>query len=77
MRGDGGIRAGDEITTFMSDKLATVTRAGSPYRSNLGDRRQSIRALGINGTVYYGTAYLSSGDYVRLRPIKKQSERRS
>lgn len=70
MRGVDELRAGDKITTWMGDKLATVTRVGDPWRDNFGGRRQHVRCLGINGAVYSGTAYLSSGDYVRLRPMK-------
>jgi hypothetical protein len=61
--------SGDELTTWMGDRLLTVTTAGDVWTSNMGDRRQSLRALGIDGRVYAGTAYLSAGDYVRLRPI--------
>lgn len=61
--------SGDELTTWMEDRLLTVTTAGDVWTSNMGDRRQSLRALGINGRVYAGVAYLDAGDYVRLRPI--------
>jgi len=68
----GGTRAwaGDKVGTAAGDKLGVVTTAREPWRSNMGDVRQSVRVLGINGAVYGGTAYVSAGDLVRLRPIK-------
>lgn len=62
--------SGDQLTTWMGDRLLTVTTAGDVWRSNFGDRRQCMRALGINGRVYAGVAYLSAGDYVRLQPVR-------
>lgn len=61
---------GYHITTWTGDLLATVQTVGIPYTSNMGDRRQSFRARGINGATYSGTAFLSAGDYVRMRPVK-------
>ena len=61
---------GDRITTWTGDDLARVIHKGEPYRSGFRDRRQNFRALGINGVTYAGTAYLSAGDYVRMRPVK-------
>jgi hypothetical protein len=61
---------GDKIGTWMGDRLATVTEAREPFHDNLGGIRQNFRAKGINGATYAGTAYLSSGDYVRMRPVK-------
>lgn len=66
----GEVRIGAHITTWMGDKLATVIDRGGVWTSNMGDRRQSFRAKGINGATYSGTAYLSSGDYVRMRKVK-------
>jgi hypothetical protein len=54
----------------MGDVLATVTEVFEPFRDNFDGVRQNFRALGINGAVYSGTAYLSAGDYVRMRPVK-------
>ncbi len=65
---------GDWLTTWMGDKLATVYWTGDPFRSSFGDRRQNFRALGINGATYYGTAYLSAGDYVRMRPMQSRGD---
>ena len=61
---------GDKVGTAAGDKLGVVTRTGRPWRSNMGDVRQSVRVLGINGAVYGGTAYVSASGLVRLRPIK-------
>lgn len=58
------------IVTWMGDDLARVTSRGDVYRSNFGDRRQSFRALAINGETYSGVAYLDAGDYVRMRKVK-------
>lgn len=61
---------GRRITTWMNDDLAAVIEAGDTFRSAFGDTRQNFRALGINGVTYAGTAYLSAGDYVRMRAVK-------
>lgn len=61
---------GDSITTWTGDKLARVIESREPFHDNLGGIRQNFRALGINGATYFGTAYLSAGDYVRMRPVK-------
>jgi hypothetical protein len=62
--------AGDTITTWTGDELATMTWTGDPFYSSFSDRRQNFRAKGINGVTYSGTAYLTAGDYVRMRPVK-------
>ncbi len=69
---DGRLYWGDKLTTWMGDELATVSWAGEPYRCTFGDRRQNFRARGINGADYFGTAYVSSGDYVRMRPMARK-----
>ncbi len=69
--GDRLTRA-DKLTTWMGDELATVSWAGDVYRCAFGDRRQNFRARGINGADYFGTAYVSSGDYVRMRPMARK-----
>lgn len=67
----GYLRAYDKISTWMGDKLARVITSNPTFVSNMGDRRQNFRALSIDGeTVYSGTAYLSTGDYVRMRKVK-------
>jgi hypothetical protein len=62
---------GDKIGTWMGDELAKVREAFDPFRDNFGGIRQNFRALSIDReTVYSGTAYLSAGDYVRMRKVK-------
>lgn len=61
---------GDTLTTWTGDVLAEMTWTGDPFYSSFHDRRQNFRARGINGVVYSGTAYLSAGDYARMRPVK-------
>jgi hypothetical protein len=61
---------GDHIQNWMSDQLGTVVWSGDPYHCNMGDIRQNFRCQAINGLTYSGTAYLSAGDYVRMRAIK-------
>lgn len=63
---------GDKITTWTGETLATLLWAGDRFRSSFGDERQNFRALGINGATYSGTAYLSAGDYVRMRATRGQ-----
>jgi hypothetical protein len=57
------------LTGFMGNTLARVISLGSPYRSNMGDKRQHVRVLAINGVEYSGTIY---GTYARLRMAKTQ-----
>lgn len=66
------MRAGvDSITTWTGDELAAVIHAGEEYVSGFGDRRQNFRARSIDGrTIYSGTAFLSAGDYVRMRKVR-------
>jgi hypothetical protein len=73
------VHTGDEVATWVGDRLAVVVWSGEPYSSGFGPfggmgRRQSFRALGIDGGVYSGTAYLSNGDYVRMRRIRTRVE---
>lgn len=58
-------------TTWTGQKLGNV-KFGTPYTSNFGDRRQPIDIIAINGKIYYGTYYKSSGSYARIKE-KKQS----
>lgn len=62
--------ADDLITTWMGDELAKIVWTGNVFGSGFGDRRQNFRALGVNGVTYSGTAYLTAGDYVRMRKVK-------
>jgi hypothetical protein len=52
------------VTGFMGNSLATITALGRAWRSNMGDTRQTFRAVGHNGLRYFGTIY---GTYCRLR----------
>lgn len=61
---------GSHITNWTGRELARIVHRGSVYRSNMGDRRCSFRAIGSNGLTYSGTAYIDAGDYVRMRAIK-------
>lgn len=64
------LHRGDRITTWTGEGLGTVKWSGDPFRDNFDGIRQNFRALGINGITYSGTAYLSAGDYVRMREVK-------
>lgn len=62
-----------EITTWMGDTLARVRWVGNAYLMPAFGRpskRRNFRAMGIDGREYAGTMFLSSGTYVRMRPIK-------
>jgi hypothetical protein len=67
--GRGNLARGTLITTWTGDPLGRVLEAGEPYVSNFGDRRQSFRMLSAGMCSYSGTAYLSAGDYVRMRKV--------
>ena len=58
------------ITNWTGQNLARIIECGAVYRSNIGDRRQNFRCKGTNGVTYSGTAYIDSGDYVRMRAVK-------
>lgn len=60
------------IQTWMSDKLG-VLLPGKVWRDNTGTKRMSIDVIGTNGVFYYGTYYLGSGDYCRIKAYKNQS----
>lgn len=45
---------------------------GKPYRDNFGGTRRSVHVR-IAGCEYSGTAFVSAGDYCRLRRIKGRS----
>lgn len=59
-----------EICTWMGTMLGTIVSWGKPWRSNMGDMRQSIKVRGTNGRDYYGTYFCSAGDYARLTLCK-------
>lgn len=66
---DGGSvqRGPARVTTWIGDPLGRVVWVGHEWTSNMGDKRQAIRVLSINGDVYHGTLY---GTYCRLRRVR-------
>jgi hypothetical protein len=62
------------VTTFMGDLLATITERGPKYKipafGGFPSERRNFRARGIDGHIYAGVAYVSSGDYCRMRRVK-------
>lgn len=57
------------VTTWTGDILGHGTM-GAEYRSNMGDKRRSIRFRAITGDTYAGTYYYGAGDYARVRKVK-------
>lgn len=68
IQGRGAI--GHWVTNWTGRQLARIVWRGDSYKGPLGDKRFNFRAVGTNGKVYAGTAYVSSGEYVRLRAVK-------
>jgi hypothetical protein len=64
---------GDNVITFMGDKLGTIVSVSAPWQSNLGDKRRMVTVQAINGLTYRGIAQLSAGNYVRLHAIDKSN----
>ena len=62
---------GKAAVTWMGDTLGSVW-FGKEYKSNLGDRRVSIRCDAINGCRYHGTYYKGTGDYARVKRCKSK-----
>lgn len=60
------------ITGFMGQTLAKVEYYSLPKVSNMGDKRVFFSAMGINGVRYHGIAYITNGNYCRMRAYKKQ-----
>jgi hypothetical protein len=60
------------LTTWTGETLAKITHVGRVYRSAFGDKRQSFWARALNGVLYHGTAYLTAGDYARIKIAKNQ-----
>lgn len=70
--GKDAAKVGDRIANFLGDKLGVISWAGSWYHVNgFGTRstRQNVRVTAINGLVYSGVYFVSSGDYVRLKVV--------
>lgn len=63
-----GVRTGGIglATTWMGDKLGDV-RFGRQWTDNFRGKRVSLKLYAINGKLYHGTYYKSSGDYARIR----------
>lgn len=57
-------------TVWTGEPLGYGT-AGKVYRDNFGGKRRPVWVR-IAGVDYSGTAFVSSGDYARLRKMKKQ-----
>lgn len=57
--------------TWMGDKLGRVY-PGKKYRDNFGGVRMSIVVYGTNKMKYYGTYYMSSGNYARIKAYSHQ-----
>ena len=58
------------LITWTGDILGYV-KCGKKWFDNFRGERQSITVRGINGCDYYGTAFISSGDYCRITMTKK------
>ena len=66
----------NRIVTWVGDTLATVVWSGAPYRGGFDSVRVNFTARGIDGRLWHGTYYKSSGSYVRMRPAKGKSHAR-
>ena len=55
--------------TLTGDILGSVS-FGSEFRSNMGDKRQSVTIKAINGKTYSGTYFKSAGNYARIKAYK-------
>jgi len=56
-------------TTWTGETLGQVS-FGREYRDNFGGKRVPIMVRAVNGRVYHGTYFKSSGDYARIRVQK-------
>jgi hypothetical protein len=61
-----------KATTWTGDVLGHVF-FGREWRDNFGGRRVPITISAINGRVYHGTYFKSSGDFARIRQSKKKA----
>lgn len=55
------------VTNWTGIIFGEIIHRGANWRSNFGDRRESIRMRGTNGHTYAGTIYET---YIRLRRIQ-------
>lgn len=58
----------NEIGTWTGEKLGTAQFV-KEWRGNMGDMRQSVYIVGVNGVKYYGVYFKSGSDLVRMRRI--------
>jgi hypothetical protein len=58
--------------TWTGEKLGDVG-FGREWRDNFGGKRVSINVQAINGLLYHGTYYKSSGNYARIKLAKKST----
>lgn len=58
-------------TTWTGDKLGDVS-FGAKFNDNFGGTRVPITIVAINGRVYHGTYFKSSGDYARVKIAKQK-----
>ena len=61
-------------TTWTGDALGQVS-FGREYRDNFGGKRVPVTVRDINGLIYHGTYYKSSGDYARIKANKRKEQR--
>jgi hypothetical protein len=59
-------------TTWTGERLGVVD-FGREWRDNFGGTRVSINVHAINGCLYHGTYYKSSGNYARIKLAKKST----
>ena len=60
------------VTTWTGEVIGTISWSGSEYRDNFGGKRVNLDVRMNNGDLYYGTAFVSSGDYATIRKKKDQ-----
>lgn len=58
-----------QAITFTGDVLGSVA-FGQEYHANIGGKRMPVTIRAINGAIYHGTYYKSSGSYARVRKAK-------
>lgn len=58
------------VTTWTGEVIGKISWSGSEYRDNFGGKRVNLDVRMDNGDLYYGTAFVSSGDYATIRKKK-------
>lgn len=62
------------VTTWIGDVLGQIVHMGLAYRSGFGRSvRHNITVRGVNGRLYHGQYFVSSGNYARLKLVKGKS----